>query len=162
MENGARYRIVNINGEVLNGVYTSNHKFVNATYKILQSKIRKINRVDGGVSLVGDEREIKDALIIGTDYNVETTSNETIVGSYDSKHIVDVVDGTHIHFLLFSNATVTLKKTGIQIESIVRNEGPLFPEQLQAGPIRASPHVIPLEYYAGKRKRTPKKRTKRK
>jgi hypothetical protein len=157
MENGARYRIVNINGEVLNGVYTSNHKFVNATYKILQSKIKKINRVDG-VSLVGDEGEIKDALIIGTDYKVETTSNETIVGIYDSKYIVDVVDGTHIHFLLFSNATVTLKKTGVQLESVVREEGPMFPEPLQSGPIR-DPHVISADYGG---KRTPKKRTKRK
>ena len=87
MENGARYRIVNINGEVLNGVFASNHKFVDSIYKLLESRIKKVERADGRV-LVGDERDIKENLIVGTRYTVETNTNETIDGIYDSKHIV--------------------------------------------------------------------------
>lgn len=150
MINGARYRIVNINGEVLNGIFASN-KFVDSIYKLLESRIKKVERADGRV-LVGEERDLKDNLIVGTRYTVETNTNETIDGIYDSKHIVDVVDGTHIHFLMFTDATVKLKKTGVQLASVVRQESAVQHVPLPVGPRQPSPVTINADY-GGRRTR---------
>ena len=67
-----------------------------------------------------------------------------------------MVDGTHIHFLMFTDATVKLKKSGVQLTSVVRQESAMQHVPVPLGPRQASPVTIHADY-GGRRTRRRKR-----
>lgn len=177
LENGARYRITNINGEVLNGVFESNHTFVDANYTVLESRIRKVEliedrpeRIDGPRLVGEDELELKHNLKKGKRYAVETNSDEKFDGTYNGQYLMGAVDGIHIHFLYFVDVKVKLKPTGVPIRTVeLLDKFTRVARLPMYGPHKPLPNVIESDSESdverdarAQRKPTKRKRVKRK
>ena len=175
LENGNRYRITNINGEVLNGVFESNHTFVDASYTVLESRIRKVElidrpeRIDGPVLVGEDELELKHNLKKGKRYAVETNTDEKFDGTYRGQYFMGAVDGIHIHFLLFEDVKVKLKPTGVPIRTVeLLDNFTRVSRRPMYGPHKPLPNVIESDSESdverdarAQRKPTKRKRVKR-